>query len=185
MAPFDRKSQDFSQLDWKLMRDGPVIGYQRLDALEEDVSWFESRGYRVLRFACRGWATEHDMHADLKHQLDFPDYYGYNLNALWACLAKLEFESTTGCVLVFERFDSLLANVSFSPGAAWRVLDIVARAARRALLFGNRLLAFVQSDLALPFEPLGGSSVHENPRERQEHFQRALEQRRQVDTAPE
>ncbi|QQD81464.1 barstar family protein [Bacillus siamensis] len=42
------------------------------------------------------------LHRILKDQLDFPDYYGENLNALWDCLTGwIEFPLT----LVWKNFD--------------------------------------------------------------------------------
>ena len=35
-----------------------------------------------------------EIHKALKQQLDFPDYYGENLSALWDCLRYYSFEDT-------------------------------------------------------------------------------------------
>ena len=35
-----------------------------------------------------------EIHKALKQQLDFPDYYGENLSALWDCLRYYSFENT-------------------------------------------------------------------------------------------
>ncbi|MBR1968767.1 MAG: barstar family protein [Clostridia bacterium] len=35
-----------------------------------------------------------EIHKALKKQLDFPDYYGENLSALWDCLRYYSFEKT-------------------------------------------------------------------------------------------
>ena len=35
-----------------------------------------------------------EIHKVLKQQLDFPDYYGENLSALWDCLRYYGFEDT-------------------------------------------------------------------------------------------
>ena len=35
-----------------------------------------------------------EIHKVLKQQLDFPDYYGENLSALWDCLRYYSFEDT-------------------------------------------------------------------------------------------
>jgi len=35
-----------------------------------------------------------EIHRALKKQLDFPDYYGENLSALWDCLRYFSFENT-------------------------------------------------------------------------------------------
>ena len=35
-----------------------------------------------------------EIHRAIKKQLDFPDYYGENLSALWDCLRYYSFEET-------------------------------------------------------------------------------------------
>ena len=43
--------------------------------------------------------TPDELHAFLKKALDFPDYYGMNMNALWDCLTE-GFEETTKIIWI-------------------------------------------------------------------------------------
>lgn len=48
---------------------------------------------------CGGIATKEELHAHIAEMLDFPDWYGHNLDALMDCLTDLD-ETTvilTGC----------------------------------------------------------------------------------------
>jgi len=43
--------------------------------------------------------TERELHQFFKKQLDFPDYYGMNLNAFWDCLSE-GFEEPTKIIWI-------------------------------------------------------------------------------------
>ena len=96
-------------------------------------------------------------------QLDFPDYFGHNLDALNDCMREISIPDEGGRCLVFDRFDA--AAKSFGD-FAWHVLDIFANQSHQHLLVGKRLLVILQSDDPQPsFQPIGCTSPRWNPRE--------------------
>jgi RNAse (barnase) inhibitor barstar len=131
--------------------------------LEDDISWLVEHGYRIDRLGCASWVDREIAHDALANALEFPDYYGRNLDAFNDCMSTLEVPLEAGRVLVFDRFDVPAATLG---DFAYIVLDIVASTARDKLLFGRRLITLVQSnDPALGFPPVGATPVGWNPRE--------------------
>ena len=163
MAIFRNEPEEFQRLDWALLQNGAVTLYFRPQVLAEDIEWLKQHDYRVDTFECSGWSDEGEMHEALSHGLEFPDYYGHNLDALNDCIGDIEIPDEGGRVLVFNRYDSFAETV---PQVAWSVLDIMETNSRRLLLFGSRLIILVQSDdPEIFFEPVGASSVSWNRRE--------------------
>ncbi len=102
--------------------------------------------------------------------LDFPAYFGRNLDALNDCLRDVAVgdygwraDTATGLVLVLTTFDRFAAA---DGRTAQVLLDSFADQARRAMLLGNRLMCLVQSnDPSLAFEPVGAMPVTWNDAE--------------------
>lgn len=163
MAIFRNDGEEFQRLDWELLQNGAVTLYFRPQVLEEDVEWLKRHDYRVDSFECSLWVGTSEMHEALSCGLEFPDYYGRNLDALNDCICDIEISEEGGRVLVFNKYDSFAARF---PDVAWSVLDIVEINARRLLLFGRRLIVLVQSDdPEISFEQVGGRPVIWNHRE--------------------
>ena len=163
MAIFRNEPEEFQRLDWVLLQNGAVTLYFRPQVLAEDIEWLKGQDYRVDTFECSGWVREDEMHEALSCGLEFPGYYGRNLNALNDCISDIGIPEKGGRVLVFNGYDSFAAKV---PDVAWSVLDIMETNSRRLLLFGRRLIILVQSDdPGISFEPVGGRSVMWNSRE--------------------
>jgi hypothetical protein len=127
-------------------------------------------GYDIVSVDASGWHIQGALHSDIAAALDFPEYYGRNLNALRDCLrdvAECSYgarEDAAGLVLTISRFDVLATH---DLGAAEGVLDAFTDAARTALLFGHRMLLLLQSDdPELEIPPVGSTSVRWNPAER-------------------
>jgi RNAse (barnase) inhibitor barstar len=163
MAIFKDEPSTWQRLDLRLLQNSPITMYFGQDGLIEDTAWLAEHGYRIDRFDCTRWTTEESAHDSLSGALDFPDYYGRNLNAFNDCLGDIDVPEDAGRVLVFTRYD-VPAKVMRSFAAA--LLDIIATQARLNLLFGRRLFALIQSDNPqLEFEPVGACPVMWNPRE--------------------
>jgi hypothetical protein len=162
MAIFRNESEDFQRLDWTLLQNGAINLYLRTELLAEDAEWLKAHNYLVDSFYCSAWGSEEDMHEALASGLEFPDYYGRNLDALNDCISDLEIPEESGRVLIFHRYDAFAAAF---PRAAWVILDIIESKSRFLLLFG-RLFALVQSaDPRISFEPVGARPVMWNRRE--------------------
>ena len=136
-------SQDFERLDWRLLQNGAINLYFRPDILYADIGWLKDHHYRVHAFDCRDWKTEDRFHDDVSSELRFPDYYGRNSAAFNDCLSDLDFPTDGGIVLVFRNIDSFYRTF---PDFMKRVLDDIQRNAWMHSLFGNRLIALLQSD---------------------------------------
>jgi RNAse (barnase) inhibitor barstar len=163
MSIFKDGTDDYQRLDFTLIRNGAITLYYRNDFLSEDLAWLESHGYRLNRFDCSAWETEQQMHNAFAQVLEFPGYYGRNLNALNDCLSDIEVPDNGGLVLVLQHYGAFAARL---PELAWKVLDIIERNSRTYLLFGRHLLALVQSDdPAISFAPVGACAVDWNRRE--------------------
>ena len=157
MAIFRNEPEEFQRVDWRLLHNGAVTLYFRPQVLAADVAWLKDHGYRVDSFDCSVWAGKSEMHEALSSQLEFPGYYGGNLDALNDCIGDIEIPDEGGRVLVFKRYDSFAAKL---PDVAWSVLDIIDNNSRRLLLFGKRLITLVQSDdPAISFERVGSNPV--------------------------
>jgi hypothetical protein len=163
VAAFDPDGELGEDLALRLMQNTFVTLYRRTALLDQATGWLEGHGYQVTRLDAAGWASEADLHRDVARALDFPDYYGRNLDALNDCLRDVVDGQygwdarTAGLVVVFTGYD---AFARCCPRAAYAVLDILAGRARSALLFGRRVLCLVQSgDPELRFDPVGAVPV--------------------------
>lgn len=171
MAAFPREVELDGGADraFRLVQNGFVTKFHRPAVLDESVRWLTENGYHVVSVDAAGWQDARDMLRALGHALSFPDYYGRNLDAFNDCLgdvAALEYgtdDNATGTVLVLLHYDAILAK---EPHAAQVVLECFAEAARRAALFGHRMLCLVQSDdPELSIKPVGSTAVGWNAAE--------------------
>ncbi len=163
MAVFRDGSDDFQRLDYTLLQNGTVSLYFRSAVLAEDVEQLKTYGYRIDNFDCAAWQNEEDMFTAFAATLNFPDYFGRNLNALNDCLCDIDVPEESGRALVFHRYDAFAAKMS---EVVWTVLDIIESNSHLYLLFGKRLLALVQSDdPRIQFNGLGAQHANWNRRE--------------------
>lgn len=114
--------------------------------------------YQVAAFNCAKWQSDGDFHDDISKSLKFPDYYGHNLNALDECMRfDLDIPQESGLLLVFHYFNTFKKHF---PETSYYLLDILAEASRQYLLYGQRLIIFIQSDNKnIVFEPVGACHV--------------------------
>src|SRR4051794_13860851 len=104
--------------------------------MADEVHALESDGYRCVPLDCSSWRSEDDFHTAIAATLDFPDYYGRNLDAFNDCLSSIKIGDYRGLVLVFSHWE-VFARVGGD--RAWVVLDIIACASRFRLVYGDRL----------------------------------------------
>ncbi|MGH2768386.1 MAG: barstar family protein [Actinomycetota bacterium] len=169
MGAFRNEPEEWQRLDWALLQVGSVSLFWRREVLDEAVRWLEENGYAIRQMDAAGWRSDDDLHDAMSRALDFPDYYGRNLNALLDCLedvATYEYGSdptSSGTAVVVLGYDAFTA---WDKDLAQRVLHLVALAGRRALLVGHRMIFLIQSnDPKLRFEDVGAQPVRWNPKE--------------------
>jgi len=163
MSAFERSDPEyFNRLDWQILQKGAICLYIDHSILEEDSQWFLEYHYVLYRFDCQEWKTEQDFHHTMSQVLNFPDYYGHNLDAFNDCMLNLEIPQG-GCVLVFFHFDVFAQRF---PQFSHSVLEIIEGSSRNFLLTGQKLIALLQSDdPTLSFQPVGARPVVLNPKE--------------------
>jgi Barstar (barnase inhibitor) len=154
---------------FRLMVNSFVTMFRRRSLLDDRITYLRSLSFHLVPVNAAEWQTPEAMHRDLAASLDFPSYYGHNMDAFNDCLRDIVEDgrgwppSAAGFVLVFLGFDSFAAR---HPRDAWDLLDIIAKRARVALLFGRRVFCLVHSDDPdLAFEPVGAMPVIWNDQE--------------------
>ena len=167
MAPFS--NSDLNDFDYRLLLDGPVVLFWGEAVLDECVNELKLRKYSVRIMEAQGLSIAALMD-EFARLLDFPDYFGKNLDALNDCLYGVAHGAygwdagcDTGLVLVLRHYDSFTAA---NPKEAQIIADIFATNSREALLLGNRLIALLQVDDAdFALAPAGATVVHWNDNE--------------------
>lgn len=154
---------------FNLVENGFVSKFRSRNVLDDEIGTLRATGYRIVRMDAGSWADENAMHESFSTALQFPEYYGRNLDALNDCLgdvAELDYgwaENDTGLVIVIDNFDNFHSAM---PEAAVTLLDIITCAALRGALLGNRVLCLTRSDDPwLEVGVIGGYSPQWNPRE--------------------
>ncbi|MHA6761237.1 barstar family protein [Streptacidiphilus sp. PAMC 29251] len=158
-----RQTRPDDDLYYRMVANTFVTLFWRRELFDESTALFREHRYAVVVLDASGWAGDADLHRDIAAALDFPDYYGANLDALNDCLRDVGSrdygvpEDAAGFVLGFTGYQ---AFARASPRSAQIVLDLLADHARRAAIFGQRMLCLVQSeDPDIRFEPVGGTPV--------------------------
>jgi hypothetical protein len=162
MAVFDLEA-DVERLDFRLMLNSFVTLFWRTHLLTQATDWMRRHSYTVVSLDASGWADDGDLHRDIAAALDFPAYYGRNLDALNDCMNDVvdyaygTSREATGLLIAFTGYDGFTRR---RPRTAQIVLDIMARQARSAMLTGHRILCLVQSsDPRITFAPVGATPV--------------------------
>jgi hypothetical protein len=156
----DTASQDVA---FRLVADSFVRLFWRRELLDSTLEQLEQHGYQIVSLDAASWTREADMHRAMVEALDFPGYYGHNLNALNDCLRDVVAHDygaradATGLVVVFTAYDVFARRC---PEVAQAVLEIIAIRARAGALVGHRVCCLVQSDDPhICFDPVGARPV--------------------------
>ena len=189
MAIWERDSDLSQALDYRLVRDTFVTMFWKRSILDDTVRWLVERDYDVVTLDAGSWNSARDMFRDVAEALDFPDYFGQNLDALNDCLRDVATgdygwrKDAAGLVLVLTGFETFAA---LDRRTAQVMLDIFADRARGASLVGTRLICLIQSnDPRLSFEPVGAMPVMWNDAEWLDRKSRPLTTARETSAAPE
>ncbi|MBD0741383.1 barstar family protein [Streptomyces sp. CBMA152] len=164
MTAFTPDAELNAGLDFRLMANSFVTLFCRRSLLEESTTWLDEHGYQVTILDAATMSSPTDLLKGIGDALDFPDYYGRGLDAFNDCFCDVASygaygiaPEATGLVLVFTDFDRFAAAY---PETAQDVLDIIADNARRAALFGRRVMCLVHSsDPCIEFAPVGAMPV--------------------------
>ncbi|WP_416404652.1 barstar family protein [Arthrobacter sp. LFS091] len=166
MAIWDLADELNHPLDFLLIQNGFITLFHQQAVLDEALSWLRTHRYKVIQVDAASWWSQADVHKDVAQALDFPDYFGSNLEALNDCLSDVAVQAygwtvaDTGLILVIDEFETFEAK---DPVAAHRLLEIFARQATYAALFGHRMMCLVRTgDPRLELPPVGGRSVSWN-----------------------
>jgi Barstar (barnase inhibitor) len=106
VAAWDPDAEITHPVDFRLVHNTFVTMYWRSSLLDETIEWLRSHGYDVVEFDAASWASAAEMFDDVAAGLDFPAYFGRNLDALNDCMrdvASGEYgwhADATGLVLV-------------------------------------------------------------------------------------
>jgi hypothetical protein len=163
VAAFQEEDRLANRLDLQLLQSSPIMMYRRREVLDADIEWLMEHDYRANDLDCAGWLSGDDLQEAIAAQLEFPDYYGRNLDTLDDCLSELPIPENGGRLLILRAFDQFASRC---PDIAWYVLDIIAANSRYHLLFGRRLITLLHSDdPQLTIEAVGACPVMWNPKE--------------------
>jgi RNAse (barnase) inhibitor barstar len=169
MAVWEPEALLSHPVDYRLVHNTFVTMFWNPAVLRETTAWLADHRYHVVTMDASGWSDPHDMHREFAVALNFPDYYGRNLDALNDCMRDVAAgdygvrPDATGLALVLLSFEKFTAA---QRGTAQALLDIFAAQARNAALIGRRMMCLVQSnDARLNFEPVGATPVMWNDAE--------------------
>ena len=152
-----------SDLEARLLQNGCVVLYHNPFLWEQDSTELVSRGWQFRHVYTAQTGGQDEFYDQIACALEFPSYFGRNLNALRDCLGDLEFPQSGRLAFGFDCFDVFARK---DPDGAHAVLDVFASMERSFLLTGQRILLLVQSnDPDLFFPKVGSFPVVWNPEE--------------------
>ena len=83
---YENARETGQRLDWQLLQNGFVTKFWSRDLFTATKDSLTNMGYNVVALDAGEWHTEQDALLAFGRALDFPSYYGRNLNALADCL---------------------------------------------------------------------------------------------------
>lgn len=144
MSIFDKRINNCAKLDWRILMNGSIALYHSKAILKHDMERLQAIGYQLNILDFSMIKTEEEFHRIVKEKLEFPDYYGENLDAFSDCLlSDLIIPEGGGVAIIFINFDEYYEN---SRDFAHELLECLDLNARRRILFGERFITLVQSN---------------------------------------
>ena len=74
--------------DIEILKNGHICKYFKTAVLDEDLIWFQNNKFEMIDINLSNW-TKKNFHKKLKYSLNFPNYYGENLDAFNDCLSDM------------------------------------------------------------------------------------------------
>ena len=147
--------------DFRYLESGSINLFLKSSVLDDAIRQFRSIGYTVNEIKSETVAT---IYQSLGEAYDWQSLFGYaqpnNLNAL---IDGVTDGNGPMRALVFRNFDQFHAS---EPEKGHAFMDVLETCARRILLFGQRLVVFVQvSDPRFEMCNLGARAARWNPAE--------------------
>ncbi|MBT2640364.1 barstar family protein [Bacillus sp. ISL-39] len=106
---------------WRqLLLNGSVKLFWSNGILDKLISDISGEGFDIYTLDCSEWDIN-NYHNDLRSTLDFPDFYGKNLDAFNDCLSNMV-PKEKGIVLVFRNYDLFAKK---APQDAYHILNSV------------------------------------------------------------
>ncbi|KAF0957217.1 barstar family protein [Rhodococcus sp. T7] len=165
-AVFDPTDRDVfneqrQRFDWSLLQNGTVFRYDTRFQLDSACDRLSGLGYLVHRIDAHAWTSVEDMFDAFSEAMGYQRNYGGSIAAfddVFADVGTFDFGSdpnATGTVLAVAGYDTL---VTLDGHTARAILNVFARQARLAGLYGHPMLCLVEST-ATDFGPVGGTKV--------------------------
>lgn len=156
---------DLERADWFLLQNGAVNLFYKKDVFETAKKELSELGYRLAHVECN---TAEEFKRDISDALNWEEQFGYktwdgNLNALNDGLDSPPMNTKKLLAIACKNFEKLyLSDKDFATG----FLDIFEYQSRNRLLFGERLIALVQTnDPNFESGEIGSRKALWNPKE--------------------
>ncbi len=130
MAAFDKSAELSHPVDYQLVVNGFVSMFWAQHVLDTTLQWLSARDYQLVTLQAGEWRQTKDLHQAFAEALDFPNYYGKNLDALNDCLRDValgEYVWTKALLVSFWCFADLTCLQQLnpvSPRQYWTYLPI-------------------------------------------------------------
>ncbi|GEK20522.1 barstar family protein [Cellulomonas xylanilytica] len=168
MPIFDLDANVTHPADFNLVRGGGVALYLDPAVLREAEEGLDMLAYDRTRIDAASW-DELTVHDAVAAALNFPSYYGRNLDAMADCLSDVAHGDygwnveRTGLAVTVANFGAFARR---QPTLATVIADLFAGTSGYGLLFGHRLLWLLHVDQPhFQLGPIGGCNVPWNGRE--------------------
>lgn len=142
--------------------------FQRDVVLSRTVEALRKLGYWIVEADASRWDAA-AMFEAVARALDFPEYFGNNLDALNDCLSDVAEgqygwpREAAGLAVVLRRFDAFWTR---ERDLAQALVDIAVRQSRYGLLFGHRIPWLLQvSDIPVALDPVGRETPMRSPQD--------------------
>jgi hypothetical protein len=158
--------EDLIRADWPLLQNGAVNLFWNIDVFTETKNDLAALGYEIREVSCLDGDIA--FREQMSEVLGWERQFGYsgwtgNLDAFNDAMRYYPFGGSNRSALAVSSYQKL---VSADPTFAGDVLDIIEYAARDHLLFGNTLIALIQTDdNRFETAPLGGRPARWNSKE--------------------